>query len=98
MLNRTTKLRWRRIFKRSQHSLENITLDLEKNTEKYFLARLPRLNNVKRFVASWVMLMVLLGFGVILQIKALSPYYLTLKPVSGGIYTEGIIEIGRAHV
>lgn len=91
MLNRTTKLRWRRIFKRSQHNLENITLDLEKNTEKYFLARLPRLNNVKRFVASWVMLMVLLGFGVILQIKALSPYYLTLKPVSGGIYTEGII-------
>ena len=91
MLNRTTKLRWRRNLRRSQQNLENLTVNVEKGAEKHLFTRLPRLGGVKRFVISWVLLVVILGFGVILQTKALAPYYLTIKPVNGGIYTEGIV-------
>lgn len=91
MLNRTTKLRWRRHLKRSQHNLENLTVNVEKGAEKHFFTRLTRLGDVRRFVISWLLLVVLLGFGVILQVKALAPYYLTIKPVKGGIYTEGMV-------
>lgn len=90
MIDRPTKLRIRRYFRRSKQSAENAALDAEKSVEKYFFTRLPRLGNVKRFVLGWILLVILLGSGVVMQAQALSPYYQTLKPVKGGIYTEGI--------
>ncbi len=91
MIDRYTRLRWRRRFRRGQHKVENISIQAEKGVERYFFTRLPRLTSVRRFVIGWVMLVVLLGGAVIMQIKALSPYYQTTQPVKGGIYTEGII-------
>jgi peptide/nickel transport system substrate-binding protein len=91
MVDRSTKLRWRRRIKRSQHKVENLSVRAEKGVEELFFARLPRLGNVRRFVLGWIMLVLLLGAGVIAQVRALSPYYETLQPVKGGIYTEGII-------
>ncbi len=91
MVDRSTKLRWRRRIKRSQHKVENLSVRAERGVEELFFARLPRLGNVRRFVLGWIMLVLLLGAGVIAQVRALSPYYETLQPVKGGIYTEGII-------
>lgn len=91
MIDRYTKLRWRRRFKRNKHKVENLSIQAEKGIEQYFFTRLPRLTNVRRFVLGWLMLIILLGGGVIMQARALSPYYQTLQPANGGIYTEGIV-------
>jgi peptide/nickel transport system substrate-binding protein len=91
MINKTTKLRWRRILRRKVYEVENLSVDTEQKIEKHFFKRLSRLGDVKRFIFSWIMLIVLLGFGTVMQLRALSTYYLTLKPTRGGIYTEGIL-------
>lgn len=91
MVDRSTKLRWRRRFKRSQHQVESLSVQAEKGVEQYFFTRLPRLGNVRRFVLGWVLLVLFLGTGVIMQARALSPYYQTIQPAKGGIYTEGVV-------
>lgn len=91
MVKRSTKLRWRRKFRRGQRQVENISIQTEQGIEEHFFKRLIRLKDVRRFVAGWLTLMVLLGTGVVMQVRALSPYYQTLQPTSGGIYTEGIL-------
>lgn len=91
MVNKTTKLRWRRRFRRSQHRVENFSVSAEQGLERYFFKRFGHLSNVRRFVLGWVLLVVLLGTGVVMQVRALSPYYQEIQPVDGGIYTEGIL-------
>lgn len=91
MVDRATKLRWRRRLRRSQHTVENVSVQAEKGLEQYFFKRFGRLGDVRRFVTGWVLLVILLGTGVVMQTQALSPYYQTTQPVSGGIYTEGIL-------
>lgn len=90
MIKRTTKLRWRRRFKRSQQQVENLSQQVEKKLDKHLFHRLTRLNDVRRFVLAWLSLVVLLSVGVALQNRALSRYYQALQPVDGGIFTEGI--------
>ena len=91
MVDRYTKLRWRRRFKRSQRQVENFSIQAEQGVDKYFFGRLPRLSNVRRFVTGWVLLIFLLGVGLVFQVRALSPYYQTVQSAEGGIFTEGIV-------
>lgn len=90
MVNRATKLRWRRRFKRSQKHVENISVQAEQGLEEHFFQKINRLVGVRRFILGWVFLMVLLIGGVVVQTRALSRYYTTLKPAPGGVFTEGI--------
>lgn len=91
MVNRTTKLRWRRRFKRGQRRVENLSVNAEQSVEKHFFKRLNKLSDIRRFVAAWTLLIIFLGAGLVIQVRALSPYYQTVEPIDGGIYTEGII-------
>ncbi len=91
MVNKTTKLRWRRRLRRSRYQVENLSVQAEQGIEQHFFKRLGRLGSVRRFAFGWVMLVMLLGLGVLLQVRALSPYYQTIQPANGGIYTEGIL-------
>jgi peptide/nickel transport system substrate-binding protein len=59
--------------------------------ERDVLRRLPKFANVWRPVSAWLLLMLLLIGCLIAQIAGLNNYYQTLKPVRGGIYTEGIV-------
>lgn len=91
MVQKTTKLRWRRRFRRSQHRVENLSVNAERGLDQYFFKRFGHLGNVRRFVTGWILLVILLGTGVVLQARALSPYYQEVQPTDGGIYTEGIL-------
>lgn len=90
VVDRTTKLRWRRRFRRSQKHVETIGVNAEQQMEEHFFKRLGRLGGVRRFVAAWILLMVILISGLIVQVRALSRHYLTLQPTPGGSFTEGI--------
>ncbi len=91
MINRTTRLRWRRTVRQSRRQVEDIGLQAEEHLDRHFFRRLGRLIEVRRFVVTWLMLVILLGGGVILQTRALTDYYATLQPVPGGAFTEGIL-------
>lgn len=91
MIDRTTKLRWRRRFKSKKRQVEDLGVQAEEQLEQHFFKRLSRLTQVRRFVAAWVLLLVLLTGGVLAQARGLGNYYLANMPTKGGIYTEGIV-------
>lgn len=91
MIDPLVKLRWRRRLRRSQKQVEDLGSQAEDTLEKHLFKRLSRLSLVRRFIAGWVLLFVLLIGGVFLQSRALDRYYLAPKPAEGGIYKEGIL-------
>jgi peptide/nickel transport system substrate-binding protein len=91
MIDRSTKLRWRRHLRRKQKQVEDLGVQAEDNLEKHFFKRLSRLTQVKRFMAGWIFLFILLIGGVVFQTRNLGAYYTTPRPVEGGIFTEGIL-------
>lgn len=91
MIKQTTKLRWRRRLRRHKKQVEGMGAQADEGLERHFLKRIGRLPNVRRFVATWTALLLLLIAGVIYQLRALEGSYLSLKPVPGGIYNEGML-------
>lgn len=91
MVNRTTKLRWRRRLKKRRQQIEDIGVNADQGLETHFFKRLSRLVSVWRFTVSWVLLLVLAAGGTLLQTRALSQHYQALQPAPGGGFTEGII-------
>jgi ABC-type transport system substrate-binding protein len=81
----------RRRLRKSQRQVEGLSAQAEQNIEQHFLRRFDRLVAVRRFVLAWLLLMTLLVGGVVAQQVALGNYYQVLKPVPGGIFSEGIV-------
>lgn len=91
MSSRAFKLRFRRRLRIRKQQVEEFGQQTEQQLERNFFRRLEHLTNVRRFVATWLILVFLLGGCVVAQIGALGAYYKTPQPVAGGRYTEGII-------
>lgn len=91
MIDRTTRLRWRRRIRRSRLQVEDMGVQAEEHIERHFFRRLARLTPVRRFIVAWVLLVVLLISTVFIQARALGNYYLADKPAPGGIFTEGMV-------
>jgi peptide/nickel transport system substrate-binding protein len=88
---RLIRLRFRRQLRASQRQVEGLGTQAEQQLEEHFFKRFSQLNTVRRFVIGWVLLVVMLIGGVLLQNIWLSNYYQALKPVAGGIYNEGVL-------
>ena len=91
MVDRRTRLRWRRKFRRHRRQVEDIGATTEENIDRHLVRRLTKLAYVRRFLFGWVGLICLLIIGVILQTRALASKYQVPTPVAGGIYTEGVL-------
>lgn len=91
MINRTTKLRWRRRWRQRKNQVEQLSIQTEDNIERHVFRRFDRLMQVRRFVFGWVVLCLFLLGGVIIQTSALTSYYKSKVPASGGVFTEGIL-------
>ncbi len=85
------KLRARRRVRRQKRQVEDITVLADNSLDKHFFRRLGRLYQVRRFVLSWTLLMMFIGFGAIWQVRGLDRFYMKLAPASGGIYREGLL-------
>src|SRR4051812_47104303 len=88
---RALKLRFRRTFRLQQRQVQELGAVAEQRLEDDFFKRLERLGVVRRFIASWVLLLALLIGAVVAQTRALSNYYQALGPIPGGTYTEGVL-------
>lgn len=91
MISRALKLRLRRRLRMRKLQVEEFGQQAERQLERNFFRRLERLGGVRRFVTTWILLLVLLGGSVAAQIGGLKGYYQTLAPVAGGTYSEGIL-------
>ena len=85
------KLRFRRQFRLQRRQVEEFGAQAEERLENDFFKRLERLGLVKRFVTSWLLLVILLIGVVVAQIRSLSGYYQVLAAAPGGTYTEGVL-------
>ena len=91
MIDRVTKLRWRRRIRSGKNQVEDLGSQAEQGFEEHLIKRMSRLGRVLRFIANWVALIILLLGGLFIQIRRLQSYYLTNQPAPGGIYNEGIL-------
>ncbi len=91
MQTRRIRLRFRRQLRKGQKQVEDISSQAEQNIEQHLFKRFDRLNEVRRFVIGWTLLLVMLIGGLLAQNVALSNYYQTVRTVPGGIYTEGVL-------
>lgn len=91
IMNRTTKLRLRRIFRRRKKVALQAADQAEEQLDRLFFRRLARLGNVRRFVVGWISLLVLLVVSVGLQSRSLGAYYQSIAPIDGGTLREGVV-------
>jgi peptide/nickel transport system substrate-binding protein len=91
MINRATKLRWRRRFRRQRQQVEEVSVQAEEQLERHVFKRLSRLARVRRFMVSWILLLCLLIVGSVIQFRALSQHYQRAEAAPGGTFTEGIV-------
>jgi len=91
MIQRTTKLRLRRIFRRRKRQVEGMGTVADAQLDKHFFRRLARLIPIRRFFIGWVAFIILVVIAVAMQFGALLNHYRKIQPVPGGTYTEGII-------
>jgi peptide/nickel transport system substrate-binding protein len=83
-------LRFRRRIRLGQQQVEDLGSQAEKQIERHLFRRFDRLLPIRRFVLSWLGLLVLLVGGLLVQNLNLGGYYQTLRPIPGGIYNEGL--------
>lgn len=91
MLSRAYKLRFRRRLRLQKKQVEQFSTQAERHLEVNLFKRLERLVHVRRFVLSWLLLVLLVLGSLVAQIRSLSGYYQSIQPVPGGTYTEGIL-------
>ncbi len=91
MIDRKTKLRWRRLYRQKYRQVEDLGTQAEEGLERHFIKRLGRLLAVRRFVLTWLTLLVLLASASMFQLSRLSGYYQELAPAPGGTFTEGVV-------
>lgn len=89
MINREKRLKVRRRFKLRKRKVQDASKQAEAVVNKHFFRRLNRFLYVRRFVFSWILLVVLMGGRVIVQNKSLTNIYQEETPTSGGSYIEG---------
>jgi len=83
--------RFRKRVRKGQRTVEQFSAQTEHTIEEHVFDRIGRLRKVRRFVIGWVLLLVLLIGGVLVQTGLLSNYYQSYKPVPGGMYSEGVL-------
>ena len=59
--------------------------------DKHLINRMHRLSHVWRFMLGWLLLVVLIVFLLINQLRSLEDYHTKLVPKAGGTYVEGVI-------
>lgn len=91
MVSRAFKLRVRRRVRMQQRQVEAFGLQAEEQLENNLFRRLGRFRDARRFILTWLLLIVLLGGCIIAQSRALNSYYKVPKPAPGGTLNEGIV-------
>jgi len=88
---RKSKTRFERLLRLRRRQVFEAGEQAEQEIERLLFKRLGRLVGVRRFVAGWVLFVVVLIAGVAVQSRGLGQYYQALTPSSGGTFREGVV-------
>lgn len=91
MASRPPRLQIDKTVQERRKQAISITKKTDRRLEKDLFGRVNRLKKVRRFAIGWTSLIVLLIVVLVAQNNALSGYYQTRQPVSGGIFQEGVL-------
>ncbi len=91
MINRHSRLRFRRRLRTRKKQVSEISETANKQLDRHIFRRWHNLRSARRFMTAWLVLVAILIAGVVIQTRALGRYYLEPKAVSGGVYTEGVV-------
>lgn len=91
MINRHSRLRMRRRLRSHKKQVVEISGTANKQLDRHIFRRWHNLKDARRFMIVWVALLSILIVGIVLQTRALGRYYLEPAPVSGGVYSEGMV-------
>jgi peptide/nickel transport system substrate-binding protein len=86
-----TRLRVKRRLRKRKDQVVDLSQSANRQIERHIFRRWHNLRGAGRFAFVWVGLIAILIIATLIQIKSLGRYYLIPQPVSGGVYTEGII-------
>lgn len=90
MRPRRIKLRFRHRLHERQQQVGDLGEQASQQIEQHLFRRFNNLLPIRRFLVAWLGLMGLVIGGLVLQLLALGGYYQTVRPVPGGIYSEGL--------
>jgi len=91
LIDRRTQLKARRLIRKQRRMAESVGEQADRDINRLFFKRFGNLENVRRFVLVWTVLVLLMGLGALWQVRGMDKFYLTAEPVTGGVYREGII-------
>lgn len=89
MVDQQKRLKYRKKIRIRKRKVQSAGKSAEETVNKHFFKRLSRGAPVRRFVFAWVLLLVLMGGGLLIQNRALTNLYQDETPAAGGTYTEG---------
>ena len=84
------KKRFKRVFRKRRRQVEGMTNEANRQLDKHVFKRITNIQYSWRFISSWVLLVVFIASGLIVQNRYLDRYYLFDTPVPGGEFVEGI--------
>lgn len=92
MLERPDTKQFKRRFRKRRKQVDVLRGEAGRQLDKHLLDHVDgAINTVAfRFVASWLLLLIVLLAGVAIQANALGRYYLGPQAIAGGEYVEGI--------
>lgn len=93
MISPYQKLRLRRKVRKTQKHAESVSQRTVETFDKHVSRRWHNLLDVRRFVAGWLILALVLGLGVFVQRNDLNAYYKTRVPAPGGVFVEGVVGV-----
>jgi peptide/nickel transport system substrate-binding protein len=91
LIDRRTKLKWRRILRRQKRQVNEIGQKTEQELERHLFRRLLKVPRISRFLAGWIGLLAIITVGLVMQMRTLGSTYQVKTAQDGGTYTEGII-------
>jgi peptide/nickel transport system substrate-binding protein len=91
MVLKYTRLKMRRRFRSRKREVTSLGQTANKQLDRHIFRRWHNFKNAARFAIGWVGLVVILIVTVIIQTVSLKNQYMSVKPIGGGVYTEGMV-------
>lgn len=85
------RLRMRRRMRKRKKQVAGFSATANKHLDRHVFRRWQNFQLAWRFALGWVILTLILIAAVIVQTVMLGRYYLSVVPVAGGVYTEGLV-------
>ena len=91
MSKRSKRLILKKKIRNQRRQFASFSFSANKQLDRHVFRRWQNVKSSQRFATAWISLLALLIVILGVQIRSLGSYYLQPTPVSGGLYSEGMV-------